>query len=435
MGAVKAAVAISLALAGASASAESLSVGLARMLVEHNLMKAVDNDVASAKEQIGIEKSGWLPRVGIRANAGSQHVSRDTPTTATPNGNYNPRETTLTANQLIWDFGITNASIARAEQNLTKEDLERSAQRTNLVLAGIEAHLKLLRAQITLDYSKQSEEHIKRQTQLENARIESGKGLTTDLLQAKVQLAGAQARRVAAEGTLATSTNRYKAVFGDDKVPAGRLETVKESGQAVPKSLDEALDLVATNNPDVLAAQARAELKTAERDATKAKEYMPRIDMQAETGRKDEPDGQLGWRRDNKIGIHANWNFDLGMRASHAVDSASYAAASEAEKASYTAVQAREEARNAWSDLNTARQRLEFLNDQVEIAKRFLELARKERELGRRTLLDVLQGEVNLINAQSDAASAETDVVLASFRVLRAVGRLDPAQVVAMARK
>jgi outer membrane protein TolC len=133
--------------------------------------------------------------------------------------------------------------------------------------------------------------------------------------------------------------------------------------------------------------------------------------------------------------VQLNWNYETGQRASHTIDAAGHAAISEQEKAYYTLTQAREEAANAWSDLQTARQRLEFLSDQVEIAKRFLELARKERELGRRTLLDVLQGEVNLINAQSDATAAETDVVLAGFRVLRACGRLNPGQALTMANK
>ncbi len=55
-----------------------------------------------------------------------------------------------------------------------------------------------------------------------------------------------------------------------------------------------------------------------------------------------------------------------------------------------------------------------------------LDLARKERELGRRSLLDLLNGEVALINAQSDAAAARVDEVIAAHRLLRAIGGLKP---------
>lgn len=46
-------------------------------------------------------------------------------------------------------------------------------------------------------------------------------------------------------------------------------------------------------------------------------------------------------------------------------------------------------------------ERAEFLSNQVSMAANFLELARKERELGRRSLLDILNGEIGLINAQA----------------------------------
>ena len=60
----------------------------------------------------------------------------------------------------------------------------------------------------------------------------------------------------------------------------------------------------------------------------------------------------------------------------------------------------------------------------ADIAAEFLELARKERQLGKRSLIDVLAGETNLINSQSDAASAESDVIIASISLLSVMGQL-----------
>lgn len=85
-----------------------------------------------------------------------------------------------------------------------------------------------------------------------------------------------------------------------------------------------------------------------------------------------------------------------------------------------------EEARNAWVSWETSRERADHLRNQVRIAERFLELARKEREMGRRSLLDILNGEVGLINAQSDATAAGIDEIIAAYRLLRATGQLSP---------
>jgi adhesin transport system outer membrane protein len=84
-----------------------------------------------------------------------------------------------------------------------------------------------------------------------------------------------------------------------------------------------------------------------------------------------------------------------------------------------------QQVRNAWQSLITARQNAELLDNQARIASEFLRLAREERLLGHRSLIDVLIGETNLINAESDAASAEADVALATFAVLQAVSGLE----------
>ncbi|MBF0613348.1 MAG: TolC family protein, partial [Magnetococcales bacterium] len=406
-------------------AAETLVEGLQRVMVEHNLMKAVTHDVAAAKEEVDSEKSSWLPRLTVRGAAGFQDITRD----LGANGSFNPTETNLGVNQLIWDFGTTNTIVERSEKNLFKEEQEYASQRINLILASIEAYLKLQRAMHVHDFALQSEENVQKQTTMELARVEMGKGLTTDHLQAKVQLSGAKARRVSAMNTLEVATNRYRAVFGPQHLPNSRLAWVKDPAKELPASLNKVLELSETTNPDVLAARARVALAQTARDVTRNKEYMPRIDLQLDKSHKREFDGVDGSRRDFKSMVQFNWGFDTGLKASHATQALTHQAESEQEKATYVVIQAQEEARNAWSDLLSSRERQTILHEQVGHARQFLELARLERENGKRSLLDVLNGENNLINAQSDAATADIDTLLAAFRVLRAAGLLDLSHV------
>jgi outer membrane protein TolC len=123
-----------------------LANSLSRILKEHPLMSGVNNDVATAHEQLDVETSSWLPRLGYRQSIGSQDVRRDN--TLGANGTYSPNDISLTMNQLVWDFGATSTAIERARKNLSKEELESATQRINLVLAGIDAHLKLVDSQL-----------------------------------------------------------------------------------------------------------------------------------------------------------------------------------------------------------------------------------------------------------------------------------------------
>ena len=52
----------------------------------------------------------------------------------------------------------------------------------------------------------------------------------------------------------------------------------------------------------------------------------------------------------------------------------------------------------------------------------------EERNVGQRTTLDVLNAQADVINAQINLASSERDVVVASYAILSAVGRLTASQ-------
>jgi adhesin transport system outer membrane protein len=394
-----------------------------RLLAEHRLMKVVNADVASADASIGVERSAYLPRLSVSAGAGSQKIDRDVGTS----GTYSPKELTLSANQLITDFGATRDRVRTAELVSSKERHEQELQRQNLLLAAVEAQLTLVRAAQVVKFARQSEQNVQRQTQLENARLEAGRGYATDVLQAKAQLAGAQARRIAAERQWQEGVNRYEAVFQQRPSEAEALDGLAAPVAQLPAREELLLETDwIDGNPDLVAAAARAEVAVAERDQQRSKELAPRLDLQVSRTKYHELDGVPGTRDDSRVQLRFNWAFDVGMRAARVTEAADQAAVSAREKANYVRVQAVEELRNAWTGWSTARERSAFLGNQVSISGSFLDLGRRERELGRRTLLDLLSGETALINAQSDAVAARIDEVLATYRVLRAVGRLTP---------
>ncbi|TCS36270.1 adhesin transport system outer membrane protein [Paucimonas lemoignei] len=405
----------------ASTHAEPFPEKVTRLLREHNLMRMVDADINAAKAQVDVEQTAWFPKFNMQLSAGNQKVDRDQGL----NGSFDPAERTFGLTQLLWDFGTTSKRINSAQTVVSKEGFESSLQRQNLLLAAVEAQLRLIRANQVIRYATESEDNIKRQTALENARMDAGRGYTTDVLQAKVQLAAAEARKVAAEGQLMEAVNRYKAVFGEVvSIDIPNLEGLAIPLQIMPQSLDESVGMVSQNNPDVLAADARTKVARSERDVATSRELAPRLDFALTRSRYKDWDGTLGMRDDTKAMVRLNWNFDLGMRATKVTTAADLAAQSLQEKADYVRVQATEEARNAWTSWRTAQERAVYLSNQVDIATRFLELARKERELGRRSLLDLLNGETGLINAQSEASAAKIDEVIAAYRLLRAVGRI-----------
>jgi len=403
-------------------ASESLLKKVERILKDHELMRMVTADVETAKAQIGAERSAYYPKLTVNAGKGTQSLERDTGTS----GDFKPREVVIGVNQLITDFGLTSNRVKAAETIADKEKLEADLQRQNLLLAAIEAQMQVIQADRVLKYAIQSENNIKRQASLESIRVESGKGYASDVLQAKAQLSGAQARRVLAENRLNETLNRYKSIFKESISDASKLEGLNTPSSLLPESLEHLNEIVTQSSPDIVAAEARADVSHAERNVAISKELAPRLDLQISQGDYEDYDGSIGKRSDTKAMVRLGWSFELGMKSRYVWRSADQAALSSEEKANYVRVQALEEGQNAWANWQTAKKRHELLKDQVEIAARFVELARKERELGRRSLIDILNGEITLINAQSDATAARIDEVIASYRLLRSVGRLDP---------
>ena len=148
---------------------------------------------------------------------------------------------------------------------------------------------------------------------------------------------------------------------------------------------------------------------------------MPLVEASAEANVKKENGGTAGSQQERLIKIEATYSFNLGATAINTLKASKQTHIATTNRYGDTKDATEEAARNAWDNLQTARQNTEHLHLQANIASEFLELARRERQLGNRSLIDVLAGETALINASSDAASADTDVAIAVFGLLNVI--------------
>jgi outer membrane protein len=87
----------------------------------------------------------------------------------------------------------------------------------------------------------------------------------------------------------------------------------------------------------------------------------------------------------------------------------------------------------AWSQLEAARAQLESDRVAVESNKVALLGVREEEKVGQRTLLDVLNAELEYLNSQVNLESDRRNLVVAAYTVLGAMGRLDAAWIGAAA--
>lgn len=418
---------------GVPARAESLRDLVPPLLQTHNLVKAAEADLAAADERARAsfggtpQQPGWYPNLNVRSHYGYEHqnkpaLSKDT--------SLPTREADLSVTQLLWDFGSTNANIRGAEltREASKYALETAVQ--DLLLRAATAYLNVLRGTEVLGYSRQSEDNIKKQTEIEDALVRRGAGLSTDVLNSKQQLAGAQARRAAAEGQFVQARNAYRAVFQKEVTDAGALERPVLPLDALPSDADEAVRIAMKENPSLR--RAATEVLVARETAAKSRAdgFFPRLNLVGETKVKEDVDGTPGTQTEQLGKVEMNFPFNLGLTAVNSLRASDQTALATERRLGETRDVVEQSARDAWSRLETARLRLDYLRNQVNIAGEYLELARRERQLGTRTLNDILRAETDLTNANSDAAAAEADVAIAAYTVLQTMGRLTESTVV-----
>jgi len=403
------------------ARAEALEVLLPYVIENHDRVRASKSRLTAARNRAREALGGWYPTLSQTANAG--HETQENDGGDDTRTGFNEWDISLT--QLLWDFGSTNAAIDKARLQVEEARYDLIETRQSLILEAITAYMNVIRSNAALKFAKESEENIRRQSGFEEALVELGSGFSTDVLQVKSQLAGAQARRVQSEGSLINALNRFQAVYGRMPDNLEALETAPFPAGFLPQTLTQATDIAFESNPALKNAILAADIAVEDVRIARADNFAPKIEASGERKFKKNVGGTIGAEQETLAKVEMTFDFNLGFTAVNTLR----ASENDLSATTFTAADTRrnieEQVRNAWQQLQTAKQTTSHLNNQANIEAAFLELARNERQLGHRTLLEVLSSETKLINAKSDAFSAETDMLIAAYGVLAATGQLE----------
>jgi len=402
--------------------AESLLNSIQTLVKNQKQIKAAQADLEAAKERAEAAWGDWYPELSVTANWGREKQNK---ATGTDDVEEHPREIDVSISQKLWDFGSTNAAIQSANLSVDRARVNLSSTRQALVLQGIEAHLNLIRAKKILGFADGSVANIKRQAELEDARVQRGSGFTTDVLQAKTQLAGAEARRNNFAASLRSSINAYRRFFSKAPGKIDELEDPEVPFELLPNSLDEVIAIMQQKNPGLKASKLDADILHQTVIQTRADEFFPSLDATAETKRKEDVGGTIAKSNEQLFKIELTYSLNLGLTERNTLRAAKLDLSASNERYIDAHDSFEQQARDLWSNFERDKLNAKFLRNQANIAAEFLELARRELQLGNRSLIDVLAGETALINANSDAAATETDIKLDVFRILNIMGSLE----------
>lgn len=406
--------------------AASMAEELRDLVNTHPQVSAGRKNVSSAEEQVNKAFGGYLPRVDLKGDAGYEYVDNPTrrDTVGDPFGMG--RDTaSVVATQVLYDGGATASAYEAAKLQKDAVSSDSSATEQSVLLQGVAAYLNVLRQRELINLSRQNEENIKRQLNLENERVQRGSGIAVDVLQAKSRLQISKERRVTVEGALKDAVSTYEQVYGR-KPDMASMRMPGVPLELLPPSLDDAIKIAVANNPALESAKKQSAVASEQRDAAEA-DYMPRVNLEAAADYEHNKNTVIGVRRDYSVLVTANWNVFNGFATRANTARAAYDYAASQDKQVYVHRKVEEQTKLAWQALETARQRVNLLQNAVNIASEVYTSRIKLREAGKETAINVLDAENEVFNARINLTAALFDANMATYQVLQAMGQLSLA--------
>jgi adhesin transport system outer membrane protein len=379
----------------------------------------------SNQEAIGFERDrargGYFPRVDVAFGFGAEAYSDPYTRSIDTEYNYYERlEASIFLKQLLYDGKETSSRVAVEENKLASARLRVFDNAEAIALDAIVAHMDVSRQRRLVGLAEQNvNDHIEILDQLKE-RQEGGAGSIADVDQTRARLARARASLSETQSELKAAEANYERVVGK---LAGELEFFMVPPGLLPKTLDQAVELTAANNPKVLALNANIDEAESRVDLSRSN-FLPKVHAELSSNYVDNPDSSDTYTHSNQAMVRMRWNI-LNGHSDVADRKAAMARKLQAEAS-------RDDQRDAvieltratWAALDAARQRVVSFGDALNYNQKTLDSYRKQFNVGQRTLLDVLDARNELFQSAGLLVTAKANEVIAAERLLALTGKL-----------
>ncbi|MCH9000074.1 MAG: TolC family outer membrane protein [Proteobacteria bacterium] len=406
------------AICAQPAAAQMLAETLAKAYATNPTLRAARAELRAVNEGVPQALSNWRPNLTVTGTAGKQHINSQA-SFSTTKEITTPTTGTVRLIQPLYRGGRTIAATARAEHEVRAQRSALQSVEQSVLLRAVTAYMDVWRDQAVIAFNVKNEQVIARQLEATRDRFTVGEVTRTDVAQSETRLAVAAAERIAAEGALRSSRAVYAEVVGNAPgvlLPPGPLE-------GLPASLEAVVDQAVSRNPDVLAANF-AEKAARRRVREVIGELLPSVQINASLSRSEETSQKAG--ETDRAQILAEITIPLYQQGavSSRVREAKQIANQRRIEIEESRRRIQQEAISAWEGLATARARIRSFESGVRSAEIALEGVRQENAVGARTILDILDAEQELLDAQVSLVRSQRDEIIAGYQVHAAMGRL-----------
>lgn len=407
------------------ANAETLKEAMSAAYNTNPSLDAERARLRATDESVPIARSGYRPNI-------NSQMSRTRTSTKTEPAGVSLQEGSLTTSTIEFNltqplftgFQTTNA-VNEAEANVRagRENLRRVE--SGVLLDAATVFVDVVRDQETLRLRQRNVAVLTEELTAANERRAAREVTLTDVAQARARRARAISAADDAKANLRISRANYRRVIGH---APSRLRRPGVKMKALPRSLRASLDIAEQESPNIVSALYREQAAKYAVDRVWG-ELLPRVDLEANYGRQFGGSRLIDEEQTASITGRLTIPFYQGGEVHARVRQAKHTHVSRLQEVEQARTETEAEVTAAWSRLVSARAQLSSDHIQVDSARTALEGVREEEKVGQRTLLDVLNAEQELLDAQVSRVATQRDLVVASYSLLSAIGRLRAAEI------
>jgi outer membrane protein len=377
-------------------------------------LRATDEEVARAN-------SGYRPTINATADQGFQQQSSQATNGTRASSETHPAGYGAQAVQPIFRGFRTLNTVREAEATVRagRENLRLVEQA--VLLDATTAYMDTIRDAAIVKIRENNVDVLSRELRATKERFAVGEVTRTDVAQAEARRAGTVSALDLARANLKTSRGNFERHVGR---PPNNLVEPKPAGKRLPRSLEEAIAVSSRENPTVISALYREQGARHTIDRIWG-ELLPTLTLEANYSRRFEPSSLIDQTESSSVIGRLTVPLYTSGEVQARVRQAKHTHISRIQEIEQNRADIQSQVVAFWSQLSAARAQLESDNAQVSALATALAGVREEEKVGQRTLLDILNAEQELLNAQVNQAATKRNIVVASYSVLSSIGRLN----------
>lgn len=372
--------------------------------VGHNLAL-----VAAQNSNIDVAKSQYFPQLSSGITTGNLD-----------NRDRNRQVLSVTASQLLYDFGKVKTSVEAEKQRLKREQanvligIDDLAYQTSLSLINIE------RYRINLQIAEQQVHGIKKILEIAQLRAHAGISSQADPVQAESYLQSAQSNLIMQQSMLRQYQQRLNILLGSD---------VSAKRWLIPERLVTASELYTDPEfnqvPKMIAAHIEVEMAKMDRKQILLSRYPTLLlkgsASQAINGVNPNNNQDNGF--DTAFMIEARSDFYQGGATAARTRTASYAEQAAKSKVNAVYLDVIDQIRSTRETIENKQKQMVVLLSRQSTTLRTRELYQEQYKLGTRSVLDLLNAEMAIHTANNELENARYDIYSSLAQFIAITGR------------